>query len=240
MKSAPTSIRILLATGLLSFFAASCPASVLVYDNLSTAATAGYSQLNSASPVFGDSLNLSQGGVLFSIGLNLFNSSSGGNTGAILAGDMAVNFYDNTIAYTGGALSLPLLGTTTVHWDLTGSGGLSAGFYTSQTFDISSLNITLPQNILVTQQFTQTAGTSLRNGVVLYSDAVIGSSPNTVYIKSATTPEGLTTFAGNPNQFGYAITVTAIPEPTPFAAAALLLGFGAWRMRVRWHRPQCG
>lgn len=204
-------------------------ASVLVYDNLATTAVAGTSQPNSNNPVFGDSLTLLQGGLLESVGLSLYNSSSGGNTGIIQTGTMVVNFYDNTTPYTGGALSLPLLGTATLAWDF-GADGLPAGYYSAATFDVSALNINLTQNILITQQFTQTAGTSTRNGVILFGDPTTGSSPNTVYLKSASTAEGLYTYTGNPGQFGYAITL--VPEPASVALAGLGLVALLRRRRV--------
>ena len=122
-------------------FALSSHAQVLVYDNLGTGATAGYSELNANNPTFGDELSLTSPGRLSALGLSLYNSTSGGNTGAILTGTMLVNFYDNTTAYAGGTISNPLLGTASLNWDFTSSGGLAAGFFTTGTFDLSALNI---------------------------------------------------------------------------------------------------
>jgi hypothetical protein len=191
-----------------------------VYNNLTTAATAGYSEANSNAPIFGDSLNLTSGGVVSSLGLTLYNSTSGGNTGSILKGNMTVKFYDNTTPYGGGPLTDPLLATVVLNWDFTSGGGLQAGFYSASTFDLSSLNISIPQHILITQQFTETSGTSTRNGIILFGDPTIGSSPANVYINSAATAEGLYTFGGgNPNQFGYALSL--VPEPSSAALAGL-------------------
>lgn len=198
----------------------STPAQTVVYDNLTTAATAGYSEPNLNNPIFGDSLTLAQGGTASIFGFTLFNSSSGGNTGSILSGTMLVKFYDNTLPYAGGVLSNPLLGSTTVSLNFSGSP-LPAGYYTTASVDLTSLGIVVPQNILVTQQFTQTAGTSTRNGFVLMSDPVVGSSPNTVYIKSTATAEGLYTFSGNPGQVGYSLEV--VPEPATLTLAGLAL-----------------
>ena len=61
----------------------------------------------------------------------------------------------------------------------------------------------------------------MRYGVILFSDPVIGSSPANVYIKNNSS-EGLSTFTGNPNQFGYSIEL--VPEPGTFALAGLGLG----------------
>lgn len=198
----------------------------IVYDNLSTSALSGYSGLNSDNPIFGDQLTLASGGVLGSLGLSLYNSSSGGNTGSILTGSMLVHFYDNTTPYAGGVISNPLLGTATVNFDFTADGGLGTGFYDTETFDLSAENINLTQNILITQQFTELTGTSLRNGIILFGNPTVGSSPATVFISSASVTPGLYTFSGNPNQFGYQITLA--PEPTTLALAGLggiALGF---------------
>lgn len=212
-----------------------------VYDNLGTAATAGFSALNTSNPVYGDALTLLRGGKLNRVGLSLYNGTSGGNTGSILTGTMLVSFYDNTIPYASGLLaSKPLLGTANLTWDFTGSGGLAAGYYNTDSFDLSALNITVPQNILVTQQFTQTSGTSLRNGVALLSNPVVGSSPATVYMKSSVSAEGIYTFsAPNPNQFGFFVEiqegVSAVPEPGSLFAVGCFLGSGLF-FRVRRSR----
>jgi hypothetical protein len=199
---------------------ASSQAGTVVYDNLATAATAGYSEPNTNHPIFGDALNLTMGGTITTFGLSVYNSTSGGNTGAIIAGTLTIDFYDNTTPYAGGPLTAePLLGSAT--GTVTFGTGLPAGYYSTVSFDLSSLNITVPQNIFVTQQFTETSGTSTRNGVVLFSNPTIGSSPPTVYINSSGTPEGLYTFSGNPNQFGYHVEVATVPEPSSFALAGI-------------------
>lgn len=213
----------------------SAEAQTVTYENLGTSAVAGYSELTANNPIFGDALNMSQGGTLSSIGLSLFNSGSGGNTGSILSGTMLVKFYDNTTPYTSGSLSgsLPLLGSVGVFWDLTSSGGLATGNYTTETFDISGHGIVVPQNIFITQQFTLISGTSTRNGVVLFSNPTVGSSPANVYISSAATAEGLYSFTSpNPNQFGYHVEVTVVPEPSSLALAALG-GLGTLLLRRR-------
>jgi hypothetical protein len=135
---------------------------------------------------------------------------------------MTLNIYNNTVPYAGGSLSAsdPLIASVILTWTFSGTG-LAAGFFSVGTFDLSSLNITVPQNIFVTQQFTETSGTSTRNGVVLFPDPTVGSSPANVYINSTATAEGLYTFSGNPNQFGYHIDLQLVPEPTSLALAGL-------------------
>src|SRR5689334_22259565 len=159
MRSKCSFISVLL--GLCLVFPAK--AQVLVYDNLSTPPTAGFGDLNANNPIFGDSLNLTQGGHLSAIGLTLFNPNNLDNLGTVLmTGTMVINFYDNTVPYVTVTLNNPLLGTATVTWDFTPLGGLHPGQFSPNYYDLTSLNINLPQHILVTQQFTETSGTSIR------------------------------------------------------------------------------
>jgi len=226
-------MKLPLAVISVALLAVAAEAQVVTYENLGTAATAGYAEPMANNPIFGDALNLTQGGTLSSVGFSIFNSSSGGNTGSILAGTMVIKFYDNSVSYVSGPLSnLPLLGTATLNLDYSGDP-LPAGFYLTDGADISALSITVPQNIFVTQQFTMTSGTSTRNGVVLFSNPTVGTSPASVYIKSAATAEGLYTFSGgNPNQFGYHIELTVVPEPSSLALV-VFGGLGVVMLRRR-------
>jgi hypothetical protein len=196
-------------------------AQILVYDNLSTPPTAGFGDLNANNPIFGDSLNLTQGGKLGVLGLTLFNPNNPDNLGSILTGSMVVRFYDNTVPYAGGALNNPLLGTATVTWDFTGIGGLQPGFFAPNSYNLTSLNINLPQHILITQQFTETSGTSIRNGIALMSNPTTGSSPNSVFLSSAAISPNLYNINGglNPGQIGFHIEL--VPEPGSIALASL-------------------
>jgi hypothetical protein len=178
-----------------------------VYDSLSTAATAGTSRASSENPIYGDTLTLSAGGTLANFGLTLYNSSS--SAGSITNGTTTVKFYDNTIPYTSGTINVQtLLGTAVVNWAYVGGDSLDPGVFDTQVVDLSGLGIVLPQNVLVTQQFTQTSGNSTRWGVALLSDPVVGSSPNTVFISSSALSPGLYTISGgNPGQVGYQIDI---------------------------------
>ena len=206
--------------GLLAL-AATGQAQVVVYNNLAGGtALAGYSEVNTNNPIFGDALNLTSGGKMSSFGFTVFNSGSGGNTGSILTANMELKFYDNTVPYAGGALSNPLIAT--VGFSIDFGTGLPAGFYTEVGVELGGLNIIVPTNIFVTQQLTETSGDSLRNGVVLFNLPNVGSSPNSVYLKSSGTAEGLYTFGGlNNNDFGYQVVL--VPEPANLAN----LGIGA-------------
>ena len=186
------------------------------YDSLNRTALAGTGQSNTLNAVWGDRLLLAEAGVLKSFGLTLFNDSTLSQTGRILSATAVVKFYDNTIPYGGAGTTLtnPLLGTTTITWNFN-SPGLAAGSYSPKTVDLSSLNIVLPKNILVMQQVTNVVGTSTRNGVVLMSDSLVGSSPNDFYVKSDNTSEGLYVVAGNASngQLGYFVSVSSPAAP---------------------------
>jgi hypothetical protein len=195
-------------------------AQLRVYDNLSTAPTRGFGDLNANNLIIGDSLNLTQGGHLSALGLTLFNPNDIDNLGTVLfTGTMVVKFYDNTVPYVGGVLNNPLLGSATLNWDFTGLGGLHPGQFSPNYYDLTSLNIILPRNILITQQFTETSGTSIRNGAALYGNPTIGSSPDNIYIKASDINEGLYPVGGFLAQFGYQIQI--VPEPTVLALAGL-------------------
>jgi hypothetical protein len=214
------SSKVLLVSVLLGLcLGLSANAQIAVYDNLSTAPTRGFGDLNANNLIVGDTLNLTQGGQLSVLGLTLFNPNNTDNTGSILTGTMVVKFYDNTVPYVSGVLNNPLLGSATINWDFTGIGGLNPGFFSPNYYNLTNLNIYLPQHILVTQQFTQTSGTAIRNGAALYSDPTIGSSPNTFYIKASDISEGLYPVFANPAQLGLQIQV--VPEPGTFALVSL-------------------
>ena len=146
---------------------------------------------------------------------------------------MQLSFYDNTIPYTSGILAnQPLLGTANVTWDFTASGGLGVGGYVFQYFDLTAFNITVPLDIFVTQQFTETSGTSSANGILCEGAALVGTSPNEIYIKTDTYGENL--YAGY--QIGISLAITTVPEPSTLALAALgglglLLKFQSGRLK---------
>lgn len=187
-----------------------CQAQVTNYDTVDTAAIAGYSESNANNPIFGDAITLSSGGgTLDFIAFTLFNSSSGGNTGSITKGLMNVFIYDNTIPYDGTTpINNPVVWSGQLQWDFTSGGGLPAGFYTIGYWTFGAAGPVLPQNILITQQFGLTQGTSTRNGIVLFQDSPMGSSPNYVYLNSSATPEGFYSFNGSAanSQIGYMIS----------------------------------
>jgi hypothetical protein len=206
-------------------------AQVTVYDTVTPNPSAGYGEVNDNNPIFGDALNLSQAGQLQQLQFDLFNTTTGGNSGTIQTGTMDIEIYDNTVPYSGGSLTAsdPLIGSINFNLDFTGGGGLPVGFFTRITSnDLTSLNINLPQNIFITQQFTEIDGDSISNGTILSgTNSAVGSSPGTVYISSDATPEDLYTFGGgNLNQFAFAVAVipAAVPEPATWLGASLVSG----------------
>ena len=206
-------------------------AQVIVYDTVTPNPSAGYGEVNDNNPIFGDALNLSQAGQLQQLRFDLFNTTTGGNSGTIQTGSMDIEIYDNTIPYTGGSLSgsNPLLASLNFNLDFSGGGGLPAGFFTRiTTNDLTSFGIDLPQNIFITQQFTEIDGDSISNGTVLSgTNSAFGSSPANVYISSDATPEDLYTFGGgNLNQFAFEVSVipAAVPEPATWLGASLVGG----------------
>ena len=93
-------------------------------------------------------------------------------------------------------------------------------YYETEAVDFSDLNIVLPANVLVTQEFNQTSGDSIRYGTILGSNPIVGSSPSTYFQSSSTTSPGLVTASGNPGQVAYQIDVaTNGPNHAPIAMA---------------------
>ncbi|HEY1381866.1 MAG TPA: PEP-CTERM sorting domain-containing protein [Gemmataceae bacterium] len=206
-------------------------AQVVVYDtNSPITVVSTSSEPFSNNPVFGDSLVLSQGGLLNSVGFSVFNGSSG----TILTGTATIRIFDNTNPYSSGDLAAthPLLATVTSNIDFTTLpfGGLPSGFVAPRTADASTLNVTLPQNVLITEQFVETAGSSTAWGTVYKNDSAVGSSPPTVYRRSTATAEGL--YTGSTGQYAFEVTL-AVPEPTSMGLCGLALAGGVLLKRRR-------
>lgn len=197
---------------------------VVVFNNLESTATTGFSRAKTENPTYGAALTLAQGGRLQEIYFSIFNSTSGtpANTGSITGGVMTLNIYDNTTPYSGsGAITNPVLATISANLDYS-ADPLPAGFYLTDGFTgLNSLNIVLPQNVIVTQTFAQT-GTSTRNGYVAFAPDLVGSSDGTVFLSSSALAPGYYNLGTSPNFVdatpGYYIVV---PEPTSLAALSL-------------------
>ena len=137
-------------------------------------------------------LTLNQGGELAFLGLTVYNSSS--QSGSISKCLMTIYIYDNTIPYSGtGPINNPVLGVWQLPWDFPAysGGALAPGAQKLLVWDFNGVGLVLPQNILITQQFTITQGTSTRNGIVLCNASPTGSSPNNFYFGSSAFTEGI-------------------------------------------------
>jgi hypothetical protein len=209
-------------------------AQVVVYDTNSSITIASTSSEPFANnPVFGDSLVLLQGGLLKSVAFSIFNGSSG----TILTGTATIRIYDNTTPYSSGNLAAthPLLATLPSNVDFTTlqfmglPPGLPPAFVAGEIVDASALNVTVPQNILITEEFVETSGTSTAWGTVYKNNSAVGSSPTTVYRKSTATAEGL--YTGSTGQYAFEVTL-AVPEPGTIALCGFALGCG-WLTRRR-------
>jgi hypothetical protein len=193
---------------------------VIVYDNLNppSVAQAGFTSLNTTLPTYGDDMTLASGGRLQELYFTLFNSTSSGNTGSIIAGTMNFKFYD-ALTFTGAATSIPV-GQFTATLDYS-ADPIPAGFYTTDgVVGLNALNIVLPQDVLITQTFTQTLGTSTVNGFVSLNPINVGTSAADFYMNRVGNPEGFYTLnpAGSQTNLGYLVVV---PEPTSIAALSL-------------------
>lgn len=199
----------------------------IAYDNTTSTALSAFSSTD-LGRVAGDTLSLASTGLLDTLTVSLFNSGTG-NTGSILGGRFDIEVRDNTIPYASGAFTAqPLLGafSGTINFGT----GLLVGQYTLVNFTgLSALSISLPTNVIITQKFTMTSGTSLRYGFVGGGAPTVGTSPNSYYLSGSTTAAGLYTTAGNAGNPLMKVGVVPVPEP----ASMTVLGLGLAAMMRR-------
>lgn len=202
----------------------------VVYDNLTAPSTiSGASSSTDLNAIYGDSMTLTQGGILDTFSFTFFNSSSG-NTNSVLTAQFVLRFYDNTTPYAGGDLQTTLTEVGAFSTNVTFAGtGLAPGFaITINVTGIAPLAIVLPQNIFVTQQVASSTGGSTRMGVATFSTDNIGTGSNTSWYRQDVAGEGLFAFAPpTSNNLGY--TVGVVPEP----ATMTMLAFGAAAIAAR-------
>jgi hypothetical protein len=177
-----------------------------VYDNTSAAGLYGVSSTDLAS-VWGDELFTAGTGLLSTHKFTVFNSGS--SAGTLLTAVVNVGFYDaGTSAYLGGY-------STNVNF----GAGLNVGFFSIVTVsNLDALNIVLnTTDVLVLQTVTSTTGAANRLGIASMGPQVVGASPTSMYINSATIGGGVPgfyTFANGPADPGYYLAVNPPPVGT--------------------------
>lgn len=226
--------RILLAFAILAAAVAANAQPLIVYDNLAAPSAVAAATSNAlTTTTWGDQVTLAQGGVLDSFGFAIFNSTAGGNTGNLLIANVQIRFYDLTGgAYASGDLAAtkPLLGGFD---GLVNFGtGLNAGFFSSINFTgLGFLGLTLPTNVMVTQQVVSFTGTTNRLGVVSFTTDNVGTSIGNSFYRKDAASEGLIGFAA-PTSNRLAMSVGLVPEPASMAALGLgILGLARRRAK---------
>jgi len=176
-----------------------------VYDN--TSATPQFSvsstDLNS---VWGDELFTTGTGVLSTHKFTLYNSSS--SAGPLLTASVSVSFFDAvTSAFLGGY-------SGNINF---GAGLLVNQFavITASPLDAFLINLNV-SDVIVTQTVTAKTGAASRLGIVTFGPILVGGSPGTMYISSATIGGGVPGFynLGSPADPGYYIAVNPPPVGT--------------------------
>jgi hypothetical protein len=177
-----------------------------IYDNASASATFGVSSTDLAS-VWGDELFTTGTGLLSTHKFTLFNSGS--SAGPLLTATVNVSFFNAiTSAPLGGYLTNINFGT-----------GLPAGFFSVVTVTgLDPLLIILnTTDVVVTQTITARTGAANRLGIVSMGPQLVGASPTSMYISSATIGGGVPgfyTFVNGPADPGHFLGVNPPPVAT--------------------------
>ncbi len=194
----------------------------LVYDNIGApSGLSGATTDAQTNAIWGDQVTLASTGKLDTFKMGLFNSSFGGNTGSLLTAVINIKFYNlGSTPYTSGVLGAPLIGQFNGTVDF--GTGLNPDFYSIISFTgLASLNLTLTQNVMITQQVTSFTGGTNRLGVMTYSTETVGSSfgADKFYRKNSSA-EGLIGF-NSPTSNKLAYQVGIVPEPATLTILAL-------------------
>ena len=178
-------------------------ATIDVYDNLESPGDFGVASSDPAA-VWGDSLTISQTGIVESITITVLNSSS--SLAPLTSATFLVTLRD---AATHVDIANYLFGATF-------AGGLPPGFYAMVSItglSQAALPLDLPTTRLVIEQSTSNAVGSTRLGVVSFTPPTVGTSPPSMYV-SATTAfggvPGFYTFVNGPADPGYDLKANVV------------------------------
>lgn len=200
-----------------AFFAASpAQSETIVYSNITTGPTAGYSK--PAGYQIGDNLLLTSGGILDSVSFSVFNGTT--SLDFLRTADLTVDFWN----YSGTPGIYNKVGTL-IYNDYT--LGLDVGDYTTLSFaNISNTqSILLKNDILAVLTITDMTGGADTAGQLLYNPPTIGSSGDWFYQDSGTGFQWMW-FGGQPPIANFYWQVGVNKEPIPEPATCLLIGTG--------------
>jgi hypothetical protein len=181
-----------------------------IYDNTSSTPQVSVSSTDLSSQ-WGDELFTTGTGLLSTHKFTIFNSGANGG-GALLTCSVSISFFNAVTSASLGGYS----------GNINFGAGLPAGSFSTITASgldpfLILLNTT---DIIVIQQVTAKTGTANRLGIVTLDPILIGSSPSTMFIASATVGGGVPGFynigaggvpAGDPGHF---LGVNPPPVPT--------------------------
>jgi hypothetical protein len=177
-----------------------------IYDNTSATALFAVSSTDLASQ-WGDELFTAGTGLLSTHKFTIFNSGS--SAGNLLTASVAVTFFD-------ASTSVPLGSYVT---NINFGAGLPPGFFSIVTVTgLDPLLIILnTTDVIVLQSVTAKTGPANRLGIVSMGPQLIGASPTSMYISSATVGGGVPgfyTFANGPADPGHFLGVNPPPVAT--------------------------
>ena len=183
-----------------------------IYDNTSASPLYGVSSTDLAS-VWGDELFTTGTGLLSTHKFTLFNAGS--SAGVLLTATVNVQFFNaTTSAFLGGY-------NTNINF----GAGLPVGFFSIVTVTaLDPLLIILnTTDVIALQTVTAKTGAANRLGIASMGPAVVGSSPTSMYVSSATIGGGVPgfyTFTAGPADPGHFLAV----NPPPVGATSKTWG----------------
>lgn len=180
-----------------------------VYDNLTSNPNFAAGS-NTLTATWGDSIEISQTGVVDAFELTVYNASN--SFGLLNSTSLAFRICDPRPPWT------PI---ATYQFDVPFPGGIAPGYYTTvAATDLSSLPAPLSLGLThyVLQQTVEAfTGTATVLGIVSFSPPVIGSSPESMFFSYFATP-GTSNFSNVPGQSanpGYRLRLSVVDAVKP-------------------------